>query len=175
MNCVAVGRHTRWFENVRVFGYNQLPTCILLRSRCHVTCSTRVSLRGNHVCCWLNQHKPRLAPLAHITLNLLNTTQFHPGYRFHGQTMKHACATMLTTVHLHHTGRPIDTRIGSLQPVYSQHNIMVQLQQNSAIDSAVQRLTVPRAYNQRYTTRQQQFHLTSISKHNLHVTPWLHR
>ena len=175
MNCVAGSRHTRWFENISVFGYNQLPTCILPWSRCHVTCSTRVSLCGNHVCCRLNQHKPRLTPLAHITLNLLNATQFNPGYRFRGQGMKHMCATMLTTVHLHCTGLPIDTRIGGLQPVYSQHNVMVQLRQNSAIDSAVQQLTVPRAYDQRYTTRQRHFHLTSISKCNLHVTPWLHR
>ena len=173
--CVAVSRHTRWFENVRVFGYDRLPTCILLRSRCQVTCSTRVSLRGDHVCCWLNQHKPSLTPLAHIMLNLLDTTQFDPSYWFRGQGMQHVCATMLTTVHLYRTGLPIDTRIGGLQPVYSQHNVMVQLRQNSAIDSAVQRLTVPRAYNQRYTTRQQHFHLTSISKRNLHVTPWLHR
>ena len=173
--CVAVSRHTRWFENIRVLGYNRLPTCIIPRRRCHVTCSTRVSLRGDHVCCWLNQHKPCLTPLAHITLDLLDATQFNPSYWFRGQGMKHVCATMLTTVHLHRTGLPIDTRIGGLQPVYSQHNVMVQLRQNSAIDSAVQRLTVPRAYNQRYTTRQRHFHLTSISKRNLHVTPWLHR
>ena len=95
----------------------------------------------------MNQHKPSLTPLAHITLNLLNATQFRPGYRFRGQGMKHVCATMLTTVHLHHTGLPIDTGIGGLQPVYSQHNVMVQLRQNLAIDSAMQRLTVPRAYN----------------------------
>ena len=106
------------------------------------------------MCCWLNQHKPSLTPLAHITLNLLDTTQFNPSYRFRGQGMKHVCATMLTTVHLHRTGLPIYARIGGLQPVYSQHNVMVQLRQNLAIDSAMQRLTVPRAYNQRYTTRQ---------------------
>ena len=84
MNCVTVSGHTRWFKNVSVFGYNRLPTCILLSSRCHVTCSTRVSLRGDHVRCWLNQHKPSLTPLVHITLNLLDTTQFNPSYRFRG-------------------------------------------------------------------------------------------
>ena len=149
MNCITVSGHTRWFENVRVFGYNRLPTCILPWIRCHVTCSTHVSLHGDHMCCWLDQHEPSLTPLAHITLNLLNTTQLHPGYRFREQGMKHVCATMLTTVYLHHTGLPIDTRIGGLQPVYSQHNVMVQLRQNLAIYSAVQCLTVPRAYNQR--------------------------
>ena len=122
MNCVAVSRHTRWFKNVSVFGHNRLPTCILPWSRYHVTCSTRVSLRSDHVCCWLNQHKPRLTPLAHITLNLLDTTQFNAGYWLGGQGMKHVCATMLTTVHLHCTGLPIDAGIGGLQPVYSQHN-----------------------------------------------------
>ena len=149
--------------------------CSLVHNRQHITCSTCVSLRGNHVCCWLNQHKSSLTPLAHITLKLLNTAQFNPGYRFRGQGMKHVCATMLTTVHLHRTGLPIDTGIGGLQPVYSQHNIMVQLRQNSAIDSAMQCLAVPRAYNQRYTTHQRHFHLTSISKCNLHITPWLHQ
>ena len=117
--------------------------------------------------------KVPIVPL-HITLNLLDTAQFNLGYRLSWQGMKHMCATLLTTVLFHRTGLPIDTRIGGLQPVYSQHNVMVQLWQNSAINSAMQRLTVPKAYNQRYTTRQQHFHLTYISKRNLHVTPWLH-
>ena len=152
VNCIVISRHSRRFEHVRVLSNNRFPMCILLQIRCHVTCSTHVSLHGDHVCCRLDQHEPSLTPLALIMLNLLNATQFNPGYRFCGQGMKHLCATMLTTVYLHHTGLPIDSRIGGLQPVYSQHNIMVQWWQNSAINSAMQCIAVLRLYNQRYTT-----------------------
>ena len=98
---------------------------------------------AGHVCCWLDQHEPNLTPLVHITLNLLNATQFNPGNKFHWQSMEHVCATMLNAVHLHCIGLPIDTKIGGLQPVHAQHNVMVQLRQNLAVNGAMQCLAIP--------------------------------
>ena len=100
---------------------------IITSIRHHNTFNTRVSLRGDHMCCRMDQYQPNLTPQMHITLNLLDTAQLDLGYRFSWQGMKHMCATMLTTAHFHRTGLPIDTGIGGLQPVYTQHYIMGQL------------------------------------------------
>ena len=128
VNSVTISRNSEGFEHIGVLSNDRFPMhSILLWSRCHVTCSTHVSLHGNHVCCWLDQHQPSLTPLAHIMLNLLNATQFNPGCRFCWHSRQHMCATMLVTVHLHHTGLPIDTWIGGLQQVHTQQNIIAQL------------------------------------------------
>ena len=79
----------------------------------------------------------------HIPLDLLDTAQLDLSYRLSWQGMKHMRATMLTTVHFYHTGLPINTKVGGLQPIYTQHYIMIQLRQNSAADSTMQSLGSP--------------------------------
>ena len=154
MHSITFSRHTWGFKHIGVFSDDRIPMCGIITSiRHHDTFSTRVSLCGNHVHCRLDQHQPSLTPQTHIPLNLLDTAQLNLSYRLSWQGMKHMCATTLATVHLHHTGLPIDTGIGGLQPIYTQHYIMIQLRQNSAVNSTMQSLAIPRAHNQGYTTR----------------------
>ena len=154
MYSITFSRHTWGFKHIGVLSDDRIPTCGIITSiRYHDTFSTHVSLRGDHVCCRLDQHQPSLTPQTHIMLNLLDTAQLNLDQRLSWQGLKHMCATMLTTVHFHCTGLPIDTGIGGLQPIYTQHYIMIQLRQNSAVNSTMQSLAIPRAYNQGYTTR----------------------
>ena len=153
MNCIMFSRHAWGFEYTAVLSDDRFPMhSILIRNRCHITFSIRVSLHGNHVCFRLDQHQPSLTPQTYIMFNLLDTAQLNLGYSFSWQGMKHVCATMLTTINFHRTGLPIDTGIGGLQPIYTQHYIVVQLRKNSTVNSTMQGLAIPRAYNQGYTT-----------------------
>ena len=99
----------------------------------------------------------------HILLNLLDTAEFNTCNRLCRQSMQHMSTTLLATVTRHSASLPINNKFGSLQPVNTQNNVMVQLWKNTAFHNTMQCLETCRANNQRYQASLQRQYLTSVS------------
>ena len=178
------GRHARRFEHVRVFFDEFRPTrrfrsstggfrgCTLLQS---LRTSTRACLHGSHVASGVQQHQPRLATSTQIPLNLRDTTQFDLGNRCSGQRLQSNVVVHAHTLHSHGTCLPIDHRVCCLQPIDTQHNVVVQFSKYTTFDQAVQSPATFSTHNQRDQARVRRRNLTSVSQRHLHTAPWLHR
>ena len=181
---VTFGRHAWGFEHVRVFvdefrltrrfssSTQGFRGCTHLRS---LRTSTRACLHGSHVASGVQQHQPRLATPAQIPLKLHDTTQFHLGNRCSGQRLQSDVVVQAHTLHRHGTCLPIDHRVCRLQPVDTQHNVMVQFSKYTTLDHAVQSPATFSTHNQRDQARVRCRNLTSVSQYHLHTAPWLHR
>ena len=181
---VTFGRHAWRFEDICVFVDKFRPArrfrsstggfrgCTLLQS---LRTSTRACLHGSHVASGVQQHQPRLATPTQIPLKLRDTTQFNLGNRCSGQRLQSDIVVQAHTLHRHGTCLPIDHRVRCLQPIDTQHNVVVQFIKYTTLDHAVQSPATFSTHNQRDQARVRRRNLTSVSQRHLHTAPWLHR
>ena len=118
--------HSSQFKDISKLSNQLLPAGgFWFEPRALPCTSTRVSLHGDHVASWLNQHKQSITSTSHVPFNLLNTAQLNTCDSLGGQCMEHMSARIPIASHSNCTSLPIDDWIGRLQPINTQHDIMV--------------------------------------------------